>query len=164
MAYASASDLLLRYDSRRVADLVSDAGERSSNPASSPVLAAVLDDASGAIDAACRAAQRYLASDLAGLSGNSLALLKRLTCDLAFSYLVARRGYSANDQRVMAPQAQSASDMLEMLRRGERIFNDTTDAAAAGVTVHTDRTVTSGFYTQLDIVGRSSRLFGERNS
>lgn len=164
MAYASAADLLLRYDSRRVADLVSDAGERSSNPASSPVLAAVLDDASGAIDAACRAAQRYLTSDLAGLSGNSLALLKRLTCDLAFSYLVARRGYSANDQRVMAPQAQSASDMLEMLRRGERIFDDTTDAAAAGVTVHTDRTVTSGFYTQLDIVGRCSRLFGERNS
>lgn len=163
MAYATAQDLLLRYDARRVSDLVSDTGSRSVYPDQSPVVAAVLDDASGMVESACRASQRYTANDLQALTGNTSALLKRLVCDLAFGLLVARRGYSSQDQRVMAPQTEAANGMLEMLRRGERIFSDQ-DNADAGVNVVTLRTTPPGYTSGTDLAGRSQRLWGQRTN
>lgn len=162
MAYATADDLLTRYDSRRVADLVSDTGARSVYPNSSPVVAVVLEDASGMIDAACRVAKRYTTADLNSLTGSTKSLLVRLTCDLAFGLLVARRGYSAQDQKVMAPQTEAANALLEQLRTGERIFDDA-EVANAGVNVLSRKTTTDGFHTGTDLVGRSQRLWGRRN-
>ena len=161
MAYATAQDLLTRYDSRRVSDLVSDTGTRSVYPDSSPVVAAVLEDASGMVDAACRVAKRYTVTELANLTGSTRSLLVRLVCDLAFGLLVARRGYSAQDQTAMAPQTKAANEMLEMERRGERLF-DSADVAEAGVNVLSLYTRTDGFSSQTDLVGRSQRLWGER--
>lgn len=162
MAYATPQDLLNRYDARRIADLVSDSGQRTLAPQSSPVVAACLDDASGAVDAACRVAQRYTSADLAGLTGNANALLVRLVCDLAFGMLVARRGYTANDAAVMAPREKSALEMLEALRRGERIFSGE-EQADAGVNIVTLRTTTTGYSNGTDLVGRSQRLWGNRS-
>lgn len=162
MAYATPQDLLNRYDARRVADLVSDAGSRTLAPQSSPVVAACLDDASGQVDAACRVAQRYTAAELSGLTGNAQAMLVRLVCDLAYGMLVARRGYTANDAAVMAPREKFALDMLEALRRGERLFSGE-DQAEAGVNVETLRTRTTGYSSGTDLVGRSSRLWGNRS-
>lgn len=163
MAYATAQDLLTRYDARRVADLVSDTGSRSVYPDSSPVVAAVLDDASGMVDAACRVAKRYTVADLNSLTGSTKALLVRLVCDIAFGLLVARRGYSAQDQTAMAPQTKAANEMLEMIRRGERLF-DCIDVAEAGVNVLSLKTRTEGYTSQTDLVGRSQRLWGERRT
>lgn len=162
MAYATAQNLLDRYDARRIADLVSDSGTRTLAPQSSPVLLACLDDASGEVDAACRVAQRYTSADLSGLTGNANALLVRLVCDLAYGMLVARRGYAANDNAVMAPREKIAFDMLEALRRGERIFSGE-DQAEAGVNVVTLRTTTTGRDSGTDLVGRSQRLWGNRS-
>lgn len=162
MAYATAQDLLNRYDARRVADLVSDAGSRTLAPQSSPVLLACLDDASGEVDAACRVAQRYTQADLLGLTGNANALLVRLVCDLAYGMLVARRGYTANDSAVMAPREKLAFDTLESLRRGERLFSGE-NQADAGVNVVPLRATTTGYSSGTDLVGRSQRLWGNRS-
>jgi hypothetical protein len=98
---------------------------------------------------------------LANLTGSTRSLLVRLVCDLAFGLLVARRGYSAQDQTAMAPQTKAANEMLEMVRRGERLF-DSADVAEAGVNVQSLYTRTEGFSSQTDLVGRSQRLWGER--
>jgi phage gp36-like protein len=123
MAYATPQDLLIRYDERRVADLVSDTGTRSATPLTSPVVAAVLEDAAGILDSACRVGGRYSLTDLANMSGSGHSLLVRLSCDIAYSLLVARRGYSTTDMKVMAPQMEWATKMLDDIRKGDRVLD-----------------------------------------
>jgi phage gp36-like protein len=123
MAYATPQDLLIRYDERRVADLVSDTGTRSAAPLTSPVVAAVLEDAAGIIDSACRVGGRYSIADLAAMAGSGHYLLVRLSCDIAYGLLVARRGYSTTDMKVMAPQLEFANKMLDDLRKGDRVLD-----------------------------------------
>lgn len=220
MAYATPEELLIRYDARRVADLVSDTGTRTTDPASSPVVAACLEDASGMVESACRVAGRYTINQLVNLQGHTRFLLTRLVCDLTYGLLVARRGYSANDMNTMAPQYKGALDMLEQIKQGDRIFDypgtDTHNpdagsscgcssctseidygsgpliygtceangascsgcascagrsgpsepvytAAEAGYKVIGMKTYTQGVHTGLDLVGRSRRLWGQRN-
>ena len=191
MAYATPQDLLIRYDERRVADLVSDTGTRSAAPLTSPVVAAVLEDAAGILDSACRVGGRYSLTDLANMSGSGHSLLVRLSCDIAYSLLVARRGYSTTDMKVMAPQMDWANKMLDDLRKGDRVldifgFTVTPGGGTGGGTgsggsghgtgstsgTHTALTClhieslkarTPGYYSGTDTVGLSSRLWGKRN-
>lgn len=192
MAYATAQDLIIRYDERRVADLVSDTGTRSPNPLTSPVVAAVLEDAAGMIDAACRVGGRYSLIDLANMAGSGHSLLIRLSCDIAYSLLVARRGYSTTDQKVMAPQLEFVNKMLDDLRKGDRVLdifgypitpgapgspgtpgtpgspthpNAGHDTVSATTTprVISLKARTPGYYTGTDTVGLSDRLWGKRN-
>jgi phage gp36-like protein len=168
MAYATTQDLLLRYDERRVADLVSDTGTRSTNPAASPVAEMALEDASGMIDAACRVSGRYKSIDLLGMTGHGANLLARLCCDLAYGLLVGRRGYSSTDQKAMAPQFEFANALLDSIRKGERVFDvyDGQDADAGTATMNTVlslKTRTAGYDTLNDLVGNSHRLWGLRN-
>lgn len=126
--YANGDDLLKRYDARVIGDLVSDNGTRVSvNLNINSVLLGALDDASGMIESAVYVGKRYTAEHLSGLTNNSLSLLKRLTCDLAFEYLRTRR---ANDVK----QSQHVDDTFEYLNRlrlGERVF-DVAEVEAAG--------------------------------
>lgn len=168
MAYATASDLLTRYDSRRVGDLVSDSGARDANPAASPVLAACLDDASGMIDLACMVGGRYTPTTLAAMTGNSSKALVRLACDLAYGLLVARRGYSSTDQKTMAPQYDQAQNTLELLRKGERVFDiynggDPEEGSGTTATIKLIKARTLGYSNGSDMVGNAYRLFGRRN-
>src|SRR5215475_13456156 len=92
-AYASVEDLLLRYDSRTIGQLVSDMNTpvaADKLKANDTVLAALMD-ASGSLESACVAGNRYLPSDLQNLTGASQGFLKMLTCDLAMGRLVLRR-------------------------------------------------------------------------
>lgn len=130
MAYAEPSDMIARYDSRMLGDLVSDADQQvpAVNLASDTVLLAMLEDASGSIDAALSVGGRFIPSDLAALTGAELSHLKRITCDIAFAYLLRRRG--GIDAEKHEANLKLAEAHLERLRRGETIFRipDTTNS------------------------------------
>lgn len=120
MAYASGADLVTRFRYQSIAQLVSD-GEvaiAEDEIADDARVAAALDDASGQIDAALLAAARYSASDLSGLTGNSLAYLKRICCELAYANLLRRNGSVTEAEA----NSKEAMDALERLRKGVNVF------------------------------------------
>lgn len=139
MAYATGAEFTTRYDARRLAQLVADDGVQvaSGTVATNNVLLAALEDASAAINSACYVGERYDASSLGALTTNGEYLLKRLCCDIAFGYLVARRGLSTDETNKLAPRYVEALAYLDLLRKGERIF-DTADGsnANAGLARH----------------------------
>ena len=158
MSYADADDLTARFDWRIIADLASDSGTQVEESAlgGNEKVAAALDDASGRIDAALSVAQVYTAADLAGLSGNSLAMLKRITCELAMLFLIGRRQEKLLDGS-LPPMEQKAEDYLDRLRKGERLFGDVAAAAAAGLpTVDGPTTVQ---YEELNLLPDRTRNF-----
>ncbi len=134
MAYASASDLTARYDTRIIQDLASDTGTAVSSGAlaTDAKVAAALDDASGRIDSALTVARIYSTDDLDDLTGNSLALLKRITCELAMAFLISRRQEKLLDGSV-AEVEQKSEDYLDRLRKGERLFGEAESAKDAGL-------------------------------
>ena len=121
--------------------LVSDSGTAVSqaNLATDTNLTQALADASGEILSACLRGGRYTETDLTSLTGNSLAYLERLTCDLAVYYLVLRRGLNVEQY----PQAQKAVEALELIEEGERVFSvpDVVDAGHAHTYTVSDYTI-----------------------
>lgn len=122
-AYATAADMIARYDVRTIGDLVFDDGTAadSSDISSSSVVTAALDDAAGEIEAALLRGGRYTRADLQSLTGNSLSYLKRINCKLAFWYLWERRPAWDNDQ-----YEQSKADarrVIQQLASGQEIFD-----------------------------------------
>lgn len=123
-SYASGADLLARFDARTLGDLVSDSGTRvaSGSLAADTNIVAALADASGEVEAALLMGERYSVANLEGLTGNSLALLKRITCDCAMALLYGRRPEEAwADRRAAAEQVKATH--LERLAKGDRVFN-----------------------------------------
>ena len=121
-AYATPADMIVRFDSRELGDLVSDTGARVSEanlPADTKLLA-ILDDASGRIEGALLVGSRYTIDDLTSLTGNAAAYLKRITCDVAMGMLWERRPEGASDARVAAMERSESH--LEDLRKGRNIF------------------------------------------
>jgi phage gp36-like protein len=159
MPYAASSDILARYDARRVGELVRDDATRASPSelATDPVLTALLADASAIVDSAALAGGRYSADDLSALAADPVGgpLLVRLVCDLAFGLLVSRRGAPASDVDALAPRYKAANDVLEALRNGGRVL-DVAGAIAAGQPVNTQVDSDVTLVTQF-----ASRLFGE---
>jgi len=134
MAYASSSDLSARFDVRIISDLASDDGTQITEDAlatNSKVVAA-LADASGRIDSALTVARIYSTADLAALTGNSLALLKRITCELAMAFLIGRRQEKFLDEAI-ARVEQKSEEYLDRLRKGERLFGGSEEAKDAGL-------------------------------
>lgn len=123
MSYADAADLVARYDAREIGKLVSDDNHEVSliDLASDPLVTAALDDASGDIEAALLVAKRYSVAELTSLTGNSLAKLKRLTCDIAMAYLMGRR--PGRDPETLKAFEERAQGHLKLLRHGENVFN-----------------------------------------
>lgn len=123
MPYATPADLLKRFDARTVGDLAADDGKRVVPSAllTDPNVSAVLDDASGEIEAALLQGERYSATDLANLTGNSQQYLKRICCEIAFGLLWRRRPWADDQQRLDA--IKRADEHLERLRKGERVFD-----------------------------------------
>lgn len=123
MSYATPADFLKRKDARTLGQLASDSNS-TVDPTSlltDPNLQAALDDASGDIDAALLAGGRYSTADLAGLTGNSAALLIRLTVEVAMAFMWKRRPYlnsEAADQAI-----EDAEEALAKFSSGKNIFN-----------------------------------------
>lgn len=121
MPYAASTDMTDRFDERPLADLVSDSGEPVADLSSDRKLQAALDDASGRIDAAVTVAQHYTPTQLASLTGTDLAMLKRLTCELAMLFLMARRQDTWFSDRYERLELRCEAQ-LDRLRKGERLF------------------------------------------
>lgn len=131
-SYATPADLVKRYDARDIGDLADDTGNQvaAGDLDDDPNVLAALEDASGDIDSALLAGNRYTVAELAALTGNSLSKLKRLTCDIAMAYLLGRR--PAHDPDRLKAFEERCRSMLERLRKGENVF-DITAVKEAGV-------------------------------
>jgi len=158
MAYATSTDLTARFDARTIGDLASDSGTQvdEAGLATSAKVTAALDDASGRIDGALTVAQIYTTDDLDDLTGNSLALLKRITCELAMAFLISRRQEKFLDESVSRVEAQS-EEYLDRLRKGERLFGDVDAATAAGLP--TVGGMTAVEYNELNLIPDRARNF-----
>lgn len=138
--YATVADLILAYDSRRVAELASDTDTpvASGSLATDAVLLRMLADGANLIQLAARFADRYSQADLDAVYAdpiNKYSII-RLNVDLAFGLLVARRGYRASELADLAPNWVIANQTLELLRLGNRVF-DVASAPEAGAAVDT---------------------------
>jgi len=127
-SHATVDDLLKRYDLRRIGDLVNDNDTRASeadlkgNSTAGVVVQTALADASGTINSAILAGKRYKLADLASMSDESKALLRRICCDIAYGLLVARRGYGGADLEAMTSRSKESEAILEQVRQGDRLF------------------------------------------
>ena len=123
MAYADADDLKARHDVRTIQHLATDDGEEPPEVTlgSNTIVSVALDGASGDVDMALLAGNRYTTTQLSGLTGNSLAALKDITCDLAMARLYKRRtGLSFETYRDIRDLADAH---LDRLRKGQNVFN-----------------------------------------
>tara|TARA_Y100000310_G_scaffold199050_1_gene199033 strand:- start:3960 stop:4466 length:507 start_codon:yes stop_codon:yes gene_type:complete len=120
-SYAAPGDLTDRFDATVIKDLVSDTGEPVDDVTGDDKVLAALADASGRVDAALLTGGLYSTDDLEGFTGNNLALLKRITCELAMAYLLGRRQEKYGDDYFRRIN-KSAEEYLERLRKGERLF------------------------------------------
>lgn len=123
MSYATPDDMIKRKSTKTLGQLCSDSGTAISEVglATDDNLQAALDSASGAIDAALMQGGRYTSSQLTALTGNSLAYLVHICCEIAMAYLYARKPtYQVEDYKA----ALDLHDLyLERLRKGENVFN-----------------------------------------
>lgn len=149
MAYATPADLLLRKSELTIGELVSESGTAVSPSGllTDDKVEAALDSASGAIDAALLQAGRYTPGDLSALTGNSLAHLKHITCEIAMAYLFAiKPTYNSGEYDA----AMKLHDLyLERLRKGENVFNVQT-AIDAGTPTYDNPSVAS--VVQLNLI------------
>lgn len=158
MPYATNADLIARYDVRLLGDLSQDANTRASagTLATDANLIAALTDASGMIESACFVGNKYRATDLSALTGNSQGLLKRLVCDIAFAYLRQRRGYDYEQ----FPLVKESYKLLDRIRLGERIFDV---EAAAEMGNPTSDLITQTTILQQNLASSKCHYFPQRD-
>jgi phage gp36-like protein len=133
--YATGADLIARYDINDIRQWASDSGIPVSiaNVAANNNVVTALMDASGDVEAALLASDRYLPQDLLALTGNSKNRLIRLVCELAIGYLYERR-IRRGEEPEPAP-ATRGKEMLQRLAKGEWIFGFV-EHGDAGVIAH----------------------------
>lgn len=121
MSYAIPSDLLARYDVNTVGDLVNDNNQRQTPTqlATNVNLLTALSNAAGVINSAALFSERYTVAQLQALTGDDLAFLVGINCDIAMGRLALRR---SNDPAKF-PAYVEAMELLEHLRTGHNIFN-----------------------------------------
>lgn len=165
-AYCSAAQFLVRLDERAVRQLLSDSGAPVVGAlADNDTLTALLMEASGMVEAAACAGQRYVITatrnDLSSLTGNSAQMLAGLVSRLAFFLLWSRRPNQDAGGR-LPPGCQDALDFLEQLRLGERVFGilENHQAAALDSSVESRADVES----RRGVVVEAQRYFGTRNN
>jgi len=143
VSYCSPAELFQFHDWQQVADLVRDGdGPRPSRAmlldtgsAAGQIVQQALLAASGELESACLAGNRYRPGDLVALTGGTTASavrLKKLVADLAYWSLMQRRQPASADPK-NCPGAQQAIDTLQQLREGQRVFGfaETGDAGLA---------------------------------
>lgn len=125
MSYATAQNMIDRYDVNRLGQLVADDGiqRTSAQLLSDDVLAEMLADAASLINASLMAGGRYAIADLQSLTGTDAGLLVRLNADLAYGLLLQRRGYPLDQLKSIAPGYLQAFQWLDRLADGQMIFN-----------------------------------------
>lgn len=122
-AYADYQDMVYRYDIRTLKDLVSDTGTPVSDLDDNEVLAQIMLDATGELNAAIMTGNSYTEDDMEDLlaaGGSGAAFLKRVVCQIAMALLLERRPekYKSAEKR----REEIETKILEPLRQGTRLF------------------------------------------
>lgn len=156
MSYASPSDMLARYDTNRLGQLVRDDGTQATGTEllTDTILQAVLDDASGLIDGACLAGGRYLPDALTGLTGQGKSFLLRINCDLAYGFLILRRGFTEAEASNLAPGFKLALQLIDKLKEGSFVFNVQANIEAGEPTP-------AALSSRMTLISSTTRLFGD---
>lgn len=124
-AYATASDMVNRYDSRELGQLCSDTKVPAAEVdlSANGKMTAALSEATGIIKAHLKKAGRYTDTELSALSGESLEFLKGITCTLAFWFLWRRKHYLGDRDPQREMIQREADTVLQMLRDGTIVLD-----------------------------------------
>lgn len=117
-SYVTPANSLLYVDKRLIGDLITDTGNRDTDPASSATWQALLDAGAGEMETACLVGGRYEPTDLAALTGVMATKRDQLNTWLGCKQAFFRR----QPMMDIPPFIIAANDLLEQLRKGERIF------------------------------------------
>lgn len=152
-AYASSSDLITRFDTNLISELISDDHESAtaSEIASSTVVSEALVDASGQVEAAMLCGNRYSPAELAALTGNSLGLLKKMVCMITIASLCERRVGAIPIEQTKYYDDKAAK-YLEDLRTGKNLFNLTDDEDNRTAATPSTEGPTTVEYTNLNLL------------
>lgn len=117
MTYATPADLIQRYDSQVIGDLLEDGGGTVpvEQFAGNAVLLTALDDGASEIELALKTSERYTSDELAALSAVSQNYLRKLNCELAVATLLQRRDSLSEGETRRVEQARL---QLADLRKG----------------------------------------------
>lgn len=132
MAFATIDEMIERYDERVLADLVQDDNTRNPDLTGNAILTAVLEDATGVIEASLR--RTYSNDQLTALEAANSAVLIRLDVDLAMGLLYQRRAKGLPDQ--IREVVDAATDMLTSIRNGVAVLDDAEARIASIPTTH----------------------------
>lgn len=150
--YITPADLPTFYDSRRVLQLASDDPNSPaqladlSSTASAPyaIVNQCIQSAASDVDTHCQQGKRYTRATLELIVSEWLAdvndpakkkraaVLRQMVADLAYGYLIGRRGMSAKALNQLCPRYEEAQAALEKLALGIMVF-DLDAAINAGV-------------------------------
>ena len=125
MSYATIANMQARYDSRIIAQLSADDNSGTIN---TTVVQDMLDDATATINMATIQGSQYQLNDLTALVAAGDVMLIRMNCDLAIRALVERRGVGLSGG--LERQVKASEELIEALRKGERVLNITANRAA----------------------------------
>jgi len=156
VAYATPEDLVARFDSRVIGQLVSDDGTEVSTLGTNAIVQQALEDASGQIRSAALVGNKYTESELDTLAANNDAFLVRLTCALALGFLRARRNIGSEQPN---PIVEQAENWLALLRLGERILNVQDNADAGNIQYST---ISLAQRQETNLIADSYRFFPVR--
>lgn len=163
-AYADSADMIARYDSRTLGELVTDNGQRAEEVelSTNMKMTTALSTATGLVNAACLRANRYTVVELEALTGESAEYLNDIVCAQAFWILWRRRPYSEDDLR---KAAKTEADMaLEQVRSGDMIFDIDSTKDAGMPQIGTVARLTIGSEWELMVDKARPRFYPRRRS
>ena len=132
-AYALSENMIERFDERTLKELVVDDNIAETSLGGNAKMIAALNDATGAIDSALLVGNMYSSADLDSLTGESKDYLRRITCEIAMSYLIRRRPEKYG--KASKEMKESVEEILERFRKGDRVFDIDVKKAAGSPTI-----------------------------
>jgi len=123
-SFATPSDLALNYDERMLLQLASDTDTPAVTIEGNSIILNALAKATEEILSHARVGKKYTEAELQTLADNTTSgyLLVGLCCDLAYGYMVMRRGTGATDADRLSPRYKLAVATLQRLAEGHLIF------------------------------------------
>lgn len=152
--YATADDLVTRYDRALLADLAGD-DAAPTDPVSSARVLRALEGASGEVNAAARLGGRYSAEELSALTGDDRAFLIDVVCQLAILRLIGTRIQSVGEAAYRTLR-ENSDRLLDDLRSGRVVFG--TDSADRSQTPRVDGP-TALDYERLNLITQRTRRY-----
>lgn len=123
MGYATAEDLMKRFDAGVIGDLCQDCRTESDeyDISKSKIVAMLLDEATGQFEIAVLAGGRYTLDQMATLTGSQAEHRKRIECTITMANLHKRRTTDAMLD-IAKRLDEEAAGYLKRLQSGENVF------------------------------------------